>query len=255
MLLTQRISAQPNIPPSLAPSPILAGRDRAIFGGLAMNTPVVSDHRRPDRHRPRHRTRLRPGRRPPRRLRPPRGRSARRSSPSLRGLGAEAAFIRADVRHDDDVRDLVDQTVARFGRLDVAVNNAGTEGKPGPVTDQTRRELCRDLRHQRARHAAQHEARAAGHAGARAPAASSTSRRPMGTSGARGACALRREQARGRRPDQVGRARGRRVRRARQRRRAGTDRDRDARPLHRHAGARRPALVAGVPLERVGAAR
>ena len=32
---------------------------------------------------------------------------------------------------------MVDQTVARFGRLDVAVNNAGTEGKPGPVTEQT----------------------------------------------------------------------------------------------------------------------
>ena len=31
------------------------------------------------------------------------------------------------------VRDLVDQTVARFGRLDAAVNNAGTECKPGPV--------------------------------------------------------------------------------------------------------------------------
>ena len=29
------------------------------------------------------------------------------------------------------------ETVARFGRLDVAVNNAGTEGKPGPVTEQT----------------------------------------------------------------------------------------------------------------------
>jgi NAD(P)-dependent dehydrogenase (short-subunit alcohol dehydrogenase family) len=55
----------------------------------------------------------------------------------LRGLGVEAAFIAADVRHEDDVRRLVDQTVARFGRLDVAVNNAGTEGKPGPVTDQT----------------------------------------------------------------------------------------------------------------------
>src|SRR6202140_2502609 len=55
----------------------------------------------------------------------------------LRALGAEAEFIRADVRHEDDVRKLVDQTVARFGRLDVAVNNAGTEGKPGPVTDQT----------------------------------------------------------------------------------------------------------------------
>jgi NAD(P)-dependent dehydrogenase (short-subunit alcohol dehydrogenase family) len=55
----------------------------------------------------------------------------------LRGLGAEAAFILADVRHEDHVRSLVDQTVARFGRLDVAVNNAGTEGKPGPLTEQT----------------------------------------------------------------------------------------------------------------------
>jgi NAD(P)-dependent dehydrogenase (short-subunit alcohol dehydrogenase family) len=55
----------------------------------------------------------------------------------LRDLGAEAAFIRADVRHEDDVRNLVEQTVARFGRLDVAVNNAGTEGTPGPVTEQT----------------------------------------------------------------------------------------------------------------------
>src|SRR6476469_9671337 len=55
----------------------------------------------------------------------------------LRGLGAEAEFIRADVRHEDEVRDLVDQTVARFGRLDVAVNNAGTEGQVGPITDQT----------------------------------------------------------------------------------------------------------------------
>jgi len=55
----------------------------------------------------------------------------------LRALGAEAEFIRADVRHDDEVRDLVDGTVARFGRLDVAVNNAGTEGTPGPVTEQS----------------------------------------------------------------------------------------------------------------------
>src|SRR5712692_9818004 len=55
----------------------------------------------------------------------------------LRDLGAEAIFVRTDVRHDDEVRDLVDQTVARFGRLDVAVNTAGTEGKPGPVTEQT----------------------------------------------------------------------------------------------------------------------
>ncbi|MDB6007884.1 MAG: putative dehydrogenase [Gammaproteobacteria bacterium] len=55
----------------------------------------------------------------------------------LRKLGTEAEFIRADVRQEEDVRQLVDGTVKRFGRLDVAINNAGTEGKPGAVTDQT----------------------------------------------------------------------------------------------------------------------
>jgi len=55
----------------------------------------------------------------------------------LRSLGAEAEFVQADVRHEDDVRRLVDRTVERFGRLDVAVNNAGTEGQVGPITDQT----------------------------------------------------------------------------------------------------------------------
>jgi NAD(P)-dependent dehydrogenase (short-subunit alcohol dehydrogenase family) len=35
------------------------------------------------------------------------------------------------------VRSLVEQTAERFGRLDVAVNNAGTEGQPGPLTEQT----------------------------------------------------------------------------------------------------------------------
>ena len=43
----------------------------------------------------------------------------------LRDLGVEAAFIQADVRREDEVSRLVDQAVARFGRLDVAVNNAG----------------------------------------------------------------------------------------------------------------------------------
>src|SRR5258706_1852635 len=55
----------------------------------------------------------------------------------LRRLGAEAAFINADVRREDDIRALVDKTVARFGRIDVAVNNAGTEGQVGAITDQT----------------------------------------------------------------------------------------------------------------------
>ena len=55
----------------------------------------------------------------------------------LRSFGADAEFINCDVRTEDDVRAMVDKTVARFGRLDVAVNNAGTEGKPGPVIEQT----------------------------------------------------------------------------------------------------------------------
>ena len=55
----------------------------------------------------------------------------------LRSLGVEAAFVSADVRHENDVRNLIDQAVARFGRIDAAVNAAGTEGRPSPVVDQT----------------------------------------------------------------------------------------------------------------------
>ena len=55
----------------------------------------------------------------------------------LREIGVEAEYWRTDVRHEDDLRSLVDKTVARFGRLDIAVNNAATEGSGGLVTDQT----------------------------------------------------------------------------------------------------------------------
>jgi NAD(P)-dependent dehydrogenase (short-subunit alcohol dehydrogenase family) len=55
----------------------------------------------------------------------------------LRQIGVEAEYWRADVRHEDDLRDLVDKTVTRFGRLDIAVNNAATEGRGGLVTEQT----------------------------------------------------------------------------------------------------------------------
>ena len=55
----------------------------------------------------------------------------------LRNLGTDAEFVRVDVRHEDEVKNLVDKIIARFGRLDIAVNNAGTEGTPGPVMEQT----------------------------------------------------------------------------------------------------------------------
>lgn len=56
----------------------------------------------------------------------------------LRASGAEAEFIRADVRNEEEVSALVNAAVDRFGRLDIAVNNAGVEGILAPLTEQTR---------------------------------------------------------------------------------------------------------------------
>jgi NAD(P)-dependent dehydrogenase (short-subunit alcohol dehydrogenase family) len=66
-----------------------------------------------------------------------RAEEGRKLAAELIALGAEAEFIQADVRFEDDVRNLVDGTVARFGRLDVAVNSAGSEGESVPVIEQT----------------------------------------------------------------------------------------------------------------------
>lgn len=55
----------------------------------------------------------------------------------LRALGARAEFVKTDVRFEAEVEVLVAVAVDRFGRLDVAVNAAGTEGVPAPITDIT----------------------------------------------------------------------------------------------------------------------
>ncbi len=55
----------------------------------------------------------------------------------LRALDTEAEFVRADVRFEAEVRNLVDRSVARFGRIDAAINNAGTEGETGPIVEQS----------------------------------------------------------------------------------------------------------------------
>jgi NAD(P)-dependent dehydrogenase (short-subunit alcohol dehydrogenase family) len=52
-------------------------------------------------------------------------------------LGADAAFFRADVRHEADIERLVAFTIERFGSIDAAINNAGTEGELTPLTEAT----------------------------------------------------------------------------------------------------------------------
>lgn len=60
-----------------------------------------------------------------------------RLAAELRALGSQAEFYRADVRDEADVRSLIEQTLQRFGRLDIAINNAGVEGEMGPITEQS----------------------------------------------------------------------------------------------------------------------
>jgi NAD(P)-dependent dehydrogenase (short-subunit alcohol dehydrogenase family) len=51
--------------------------------------------------------------------------------------GGEALFVRTDVSVEKDVEALVAKTVARFGRLDFAFNNAGVFLDAGPITGTT----------------------------------------------------------------------------------------------------------------------
>jgi len=60
----------------------------------------------------------------------------------IRATGARAEFVRADVRSDEQVAALFDRAVREFGRVDVVVNNAGTEGQPGRLTEQTAQSLA-----------------------------------------------------------------------------------------------------------------
>jgi NAD(P)-dependent dehydrogenase (short-subunit alcohol dehydrogenase family) len=46
-------------------------------------------------------------------------------------------FVKADISRESDIGNLVERTVAKFGRLDFAFNNAGIEGSGKPVVDET----------------------------------------------------------------------------------------------------------------------
>jgi NAD(P)-dependent dehydrogenase (short-subunit alcohol dehydrogenase family) len=53
----------------------------------------------------------------------------------IKKSGAEALFIQCDVSKSSDVKEMVEKTIATFGRLDYAFNNAGIEGNSGSIKD------------------------------------------------------------------------------------------------------------------------
>jgi NAD(P)-dependent dehydrogenase (short-subunit alcohol dehydrogenase family) len=55
----------------------------------------------------------------------------------INALGGKAIFVKADVSQESDVKAMVEQTLATFGRLDYAFNNAGIEQDLTPLPDQT----------------------------------------------------------------------------------------------------------------------
>lgn len=55
----------------------------------------------------------------------------------VRAAGGDALFVKTDVSQAAEVRALVQKTVAKFGRLDIAFNNAGIEGAWIPIAEQS----------------------------------------------------------------------------------------------------------------------
>jgi NAD(P)-dependent dehydrogenase (short-subunit alcohol dehydrogenase family) len=53
----------------------------------------------------------------------------------IAAAGGTAAALAGDVRSEDYAKALVALAVKRFGRLDIAFNNAGIAGEVGPSTD------------------------------------------------------------------------------------------------------------------------
>ena len=55
----------------------------------------------------------------------------------IQALGKEGFFVPTDVSQEGDVQALVKKVIAKYGRLDIAFNNAGVEQDPTPLTEQT----------------------------------------------------------------------------------------------------------------------
>jgi NAD(P)-dependent dehydrogenase (short-subunit alcohol dehydrogenase family) len=61
------------------------------------------------------------------------GRSAERGEALTARLGENALFVRTDVAKETEVKNMIEQAVGHFGRLDCLFNNAGIGGPAGPI--------------------------------------------------------------------------------------------------------------------------
>lgn len=52
-------------------------------------------------------------------------------------LGAESIFVKCDVSNEDDVKNLIDQTIEKFSKIDIVCNDAGVEGVLGSTVECT----------------------------------------------------------------------------------------------------------------------
>jgi NAD(P)-dependent dehydrogenase (short-subunit alcohol dehydrogenase family) len=59
----------------------------------------------------------------------------------VRDTGAECLFVRSDVSSETDVQALVEKTIATYGRLDCAFNNAGIDPPTNPLHEQSTEEF------------------------------------------------------------------------------------------------------------------
>ena len=63
----------------------------------------------------------------------------------IRAAGGDGLFLKADVSKSSEVESLVQKTAEKFGRLDVAFNNAGIEGVLSPISRQSEEDFDRTI--------------------------------------------------------------------------------------------------------------
>jgi NAD(P)-dependent dehydrogenase (short-subunit alcohol dehydrogenase family) len=59
---------------------------------------------------------------------------------AVESLGRQALVVPTDIRHEESVRNLAEQALAHFGRIDILVNNTGITGPTAPLWEITRAE-------------------------------------------------------------------------------------------------------------------